>query len=125
MFEPFYDRLKRLCAERKTSVSAVSKAAGCSSGSPTAWKNGATPKFETMQKLADQLGISVRELVGVDEWDAQEQKTVDTLDSKEHLQFAFYGGEEISDELYESVKRFAEVAKLEELLRKKNGGRIN
>lgn len=59
----FYDRLKRLCEEKGTSPSAVAVAAGMSKANVTGWKNGASPKLDTIISLAKELGEPVSALL--------------------------------------------------------------
>lgn len=63
----FYDRFVELCRARGKSPAAVTRELGLNNSSPTAWKRGATPKGETLQKLADYFGVSVDYLL-VDTW---------------------------------------------------------
>ncbi len=55
----FYLRFQSLCEEKGRSPTSVVTAAGLSSCSVTAWKNGASPKLETIIRLAEQLGVPV------------------------------------------------------------------
>lgn len=68
-------------------------------------------KLETAQKIADYLGVSVSTLMGEEEKNPspvnQERKITD-----EDIKFALFGGDgEITDEMYEEVKRFAAFVK--------------
>lgn len=55
----FYLRFQSLCDEKGRSPTNVVTAAGLSSCLVTAWKNGASPKLETLMCLAEQLGVPV------------------------------------------------------------------
>lgn len=59
----FYLRFQRLCDENGRSPTNVVTAAGLSSCLVTAWKNGASPKLETLMCLAEQLGVPVTALL--------------------------------------------------------------
>lgn len=59
----FFENLKKICAQRGTTPSAVAKEIGLSSAAPTYWKRGAIPKSDTVQKIADYFGISVDDLL--------------------------------------------------------------
>jgi transcriptional regulator with XRE-family HTH domain len=62
--EIFLKNLKVECARKGTSPTKVMKALGLSTGSPTHWKNGgALPQIDTMQKIADYLGITLVDLL--------------------------------------------------------------
>lgn len=60
----FYKRLRDLCEERNMTINEVVKLLGLSSGSPTAWKSGVTPRPSTVQKIADLFQVSVDYLLG-------------------------------------------------------------
>lgn len=61
----FYDNFLELCRERGKSPAAVTREIGLNNSSSTAWKRGATPKGETLQKLANYFGVSVDYLLGM------------------------------------------------------------
>lgn len=63
----FYKRLRDLCEERNMTVNELVKILNLSSGSPTAWKNGAVPRTVTLIKIADYFGVSDRYLTGEEE----------------------------------------------------------
>ena len=60
----FYDQFKRVCEEKKKSPSTVALAVGMSKANVTNWKNGASPKLNTLQRLADELEVPVSALLG-------------------------------------------------------------
>lgn len=60
----FYKRLRDLCEERGMTVNELAKALKLSSGSPTAWKNGAEPRYVTVIKIANYFGVSAGYLLG-------------------------------------------------------------
>jgi transcriptional regulator with XRE-family HTH domain len=55
----FFDRVKSLCEERNTSVTAVAGRIGISKSNVTNWKNGGLPSGEILLKLADELETTV------------------------------------------------------------------
>lgn len=59
----FWKNFRDLCDERKTYPNIVAKELGLSSGSVTAWKNGAKPRDTALQKIAEYFGVSVSELI--------------------------------------------------------------
>ena len=59
----FYETLKNVCAERNTSPSAVCLALGMSKSNVTEWKNGRSPKLDTVVQIAEHLGVSPTELI--------------------------------------------------------------
>ena len=59
----FYDTLKKICNEHNTSPSAVALAIGISKSNVTAWKNGRSPKLDTVIKIANYLSVSADKLI--------------------------------------------------------------
>jgi len=60
----FYERLKKICAEKEVSVTAMCDELGLSSGNLSKWKNGSTPGAKIIRKIAEYLNISVDYLLG-------------------------------------------------------------
>jgi len=68
-------------------------------------------KLETAQKIADYLGVSVSCLLG-DENNAPSADTGRRSVTDADIKFALFGGDgEITDEMFEEVKRFAAYLK--------------
>lgn len=59
----FYDTLKEICKKKHTSPSAVCLAIGISKSNVTEWKNGRSPKLDTVVKIATYLSISPARLI--------------------------------------------------------------
>lgn len=59
----FYETLKKACAEKKTSPSAVCIALGMSKSNVTAWKGGRSPSLDTLVLIADHLGVAPADLI--------------------------------------------------------------
>lgn len=59
----FYETLKEVCIEKKTSPSEVCRALGMSKSNVTGWKNGRSPKLETVMQIAEYLGVSPTRLI--------------------------------------------------------------
>lgn len=55
----FYDRFTDLCKSHGKSPAAVAREIGLSNSSTTTWKQGSTPKGDTLRKLANYFGVSV------------------------------------------------------------------
>lgn len=104
----FYERLKVLCKKKGTSVTALSKKLGLSSGNVTNWKNGRMPKTDIALKIANYLNVSVEYLMG-----EHIKKEDPTADSDETLMFALYGDDnkDITPELLDEVRAFAKFAR--------------
>lgn len=60
----FWERLCKLCEERKIKPNTVAKAIGLSNAVATGWKNGSIPSGEALIKLADYFDCSVDYLLG-------------------------------------------------------------
>lgn len=59
----FYDRLRELCKEKGTTLSAVLKELGLSTGSTGTWKKGQLPKGDILVKIAEYLNTSIDYIV--------------------------------------------------------------
>lgn len=57
-----YDRIKKICAKKKISVSSIERATGLSNGSISKWSE-CTPKVDNLKKIADYLGVTLEELI--------------------------------------------------------------
>lgn len=59
----FYDNFLEICKAQNTTPAQVRKALGISQSTMASWKSrGLTPKYETLQKLAEYLGVSINTL---------------------------------------------------------------
>lgn len=63
----FWDKYYNLCHSIGKSPNAVANELGISSGSVTNWKNGTTPKFPVLEKIAQYFGCTINFLLGKDE----------------------------------------------------------
>ena len=116
----FYDRFKQLCDIKGVSCNKAALEIGLSNATPTKWKKtGATPVGETLDKIAAYFGVSADYLLG------KENKNAPTVSgeravSDDDIKFALFGGDrEVTDEMYERVKKFAAFIKLEEAEKEK------
>ncbi|MGP1544149.1 MAG: helix-turn-helix domain-containing protein [Candidatus Fimenecus sp.] len=57
----FGDNLKKICSDRDTTPTALLKKLGISTSKVSAWYNGALPKIEMLELLADALDCSVKD----------------------------------------------------------------
>ena len=102
----FFNRFKALCDERNISVYRACTDIGLNRSAVAKWKAGGRPNGTTAAKLADYFGVTTDYLLGqTDERIAGEKpRTV----SDEDIKFALFGGDgEITDAMYDEVKRFA------------------
>jgi len=59
----FYDNLKAICKEKKTSPSAVALAIGINKSNATKWKAGQMPKMDNVIAMAEHLQVSIWDLI--------------------------------------------------------------
>jgi transcriptional regulator with XRE-family HTH domain len=59
----FYNLVKALCIQHNTNITRLAKELGISSSVPTAWKNGAQPRIDTVKKIADYFGVTAEYLL--------------------------------------------------------------
>ena len=59
----FYKAFEQVCAEKKTTPSAVCVALGMSKGNITAWKKGGSPTVATVIAIAEHLKVSPSKLL--------------------------------------------------------------
>ena len=98
----FYEVFTGLCQKAGLSAYKVCTDVGLNRSAVTKWKAGAVPNGATAARLADYFGVSVGFLLGT-ETPAPVHQVTD-----EDLKFALFGGDgEITDEMFDEVKRFA------------------
>lgn len=114
----FYDKYCELCKQKGISPSAAAIEMGINKGTVSIWKSkGTTPQTAILGKIADYFGVSVDYLLGND----QKQKAPAESEgvSDDDIKFAlFNGSDNITDEMFEEVKRFAQF--IQERERKKS-----
>lgn len=59
----FYETLKEICTEKKTTPSAVCVALGMSKSNVTDWKRGRSPKLDTVVAIAAHLKVKPSRLL--------------------------------------------------------------
>lgn len=103
----FISRIELLLAEKGIQKKTFLAELGLSKNSFVNWRDrGNVPSGATLQKIADYFGVSVDYLLG-----KTEQKEKSPSVSDEEIKFALFGGGEITDEMWEEVKRYAEFVK--------------
>lgn len=60
----FFQRYEELAKLNGSSVNAIAKELGLSSGSVTAWKNGTDPSIKAIEKIAERFNVSIDYLLG-------------------------------------------------------------
>ena len=106
----FYDLFCELCKRKNVAPTRAALDMGISKATPTTWKNkGITPQAAQLQKIADYFGVSVDYLLGNEPKEKTPAETGERTVSDEDIMFAlFNGADDITDEMFEEVKRFAQ-----------------
>ncbi len=103
----FYKRLREICEENNLTVNELAQTLGLSSGSPTAWKNGAVPRTSTVEKIAAYFGVSVDRLLGSETEKAPTVTGERSLSDKD-IMFALWGNtDDVNKDDLEDVRRYA------------------
>lgn len=102
----FYKRLRSLCEERGLTINELVKILDLSSGSPTAWKKGATPREVTLSKIADYFGVTTDYLLG-----KEKTPTVSgERDILDEVDIAFYNGfKELTEEQQATIRDMVQL----------------
>ncbi len=102
----FFNRFKALCDERNISVYRACTDIGLNRSAVAKWKAGGRPNGTTAGKLAEYFGVSTDFLL--EQTDLRSPDTQPRAVSDEDIKFALFGGGgEITDAMYDEVKRFA------------------
>ena len=112
----FYDRFAYLCKERGLSVSRAATEAGISKSLVTKWKSNKVevPSPEVLTKLSKYFNIQISELLGESAESAPAESHSHKI-TDEQIQFALFGGQdEITEAMFEEVKKFAAFIKQRE-----------
>ena len=100
----FFNRFKALCDEKGISVYKACTDIGLNRSAVAKWKNGGSPNGTTAAKLAEYFGVTTDYLLGQGQLRPETSPAV----SDEDIKFALFGGDgDITDEMYDEVKRFA------------------
>ena len=115
----FYDVFTSLCEKKGVSPNKALTDCKISRTSTAKWREGATPRGVTLQKLADYFGVTTDYLLTGEETKKAPTDGERTV-SDDEIKFALFGGDgEITDAMYDEVKRFAQMVKLREEAEKK------
>ncbi len=111
-----YQIIETLCRERHTNVTAMCRELGIGRSTLTELKQGRTQTLSaaTTSKIAGYFNVSVAYLLG------ETNTPQSRLATDAEIKFALFGGtEDITDEMFEEVKAYAQFVKE----RKKNGNK--
>lgn len=114
----FFNRFKALCDERNISVYRACTDIGLNRSAVAKWKTGGKPNGTTAAKLAEYFGVTTDYLLEqTDEKTPAEPGRREVSD--EEIKFALFGGDgEITDAMYDEVKKFAAFIKQREAEKK-------
>ena len=114
----FFDRFQSLCKDRGISVYRACTDIGLNRSAVAKWKSGGKPNGTTAAKMAEYFGVTTDYLLcetGIPPAEARRREVSD-----EEIKFALFGGDgEITDAMYDEVKRFAAFIKQREADRNK------
>ena len=110
----FFNRFKELCDERNISVYRACTDIGLNRSAVAKWKSGGRPNSTTAAKLADYFGVTTDYLL--EQTDERAMPEAPRPVSDEDIKFALFGGDgEITDAMYDEVKRFAAFIRQREM----------
>lgn len=118
----FYERVIELSEKKGVSGSRVCLDLGLSKSTLSDIKSGRKKgvSAETAQKFADYFGVTVGYLLGKQETEKAPTEAGERSISDDDIKFALFGGDgEITDAMYEEVRRFAAFVKQREADSKK------
>ena len=112
------ERVKNICKERKIPISKLEKDLGFSNGYIAQLRKGTFPA-DRLALIANYFGVTTTYLLGIETkntpTDSGERQV-----NHEDIKFALFGGDgEITDAMYEEVRKFAEFVKQREAEKRK------
>ena len=116
----FYDKFVYLCSLKKVPPTRAAVEAGISKSLVTKWKTNCVdvPSADILKKLAAYFDVSVSELLCENE--KAPTVTGERSVSDDDIKFALFGGDgEITDAMYDEVRKFAAFVKQREADKKK------
>ena len=117
-----YNRIEKLCTIKNVNITTMCKQAGVSRASLTDLKMGRKQSLstDTLAKIAAYFEVSIDYLLGNSKEKAPTGEGEREV-SDDDIKFALFGGDgEITDAMYDEVKRFAHMVKLREEAEKGN-----
>ena len=117
-----YNRIVALCNERGIKPGRVCADTGLSRGMMSDLKMGRTKELSTKNTkiIADYFGVTTDYLLTGEETKKAPTQKGEREISDDDIKFALFGGDgEITDAMYDEVKRFAQMVKLREEAEKK------
>ena len=107
----FFDIFKLLCEKKGVSPKKATEDIGLSNSITTKWKKtGATPKGDTLQRIADYFGVTTDYLLTGEETKKPPTHEGERKVSDDDIKFALWGTREIDDDVLDRVRQFAKFA---------------
>ena len=107
----FFDIFKLLCEKKGVSPKKATEDIGLSNSITTKWKKtGATPKGDTLQRIADYFGVTTDYLLTGEETKKAPTQEGQRKVSDDDIKFALWGTREIDDDVLDRVRQFAKFA---------------
>ena len=104
----FFDIFKLLCEKKGVSPKKATEDIGLSNSITTKWKKtGATPKGDTLQRIADYFGVTTDYLLTGEETKKAPTQEGERKVSDDDIKFALWGTREIDDDVLDRVRQFA------------------
>lgn len=104
----FFDKYEMLCKEKGKTPTGVAVELGIGRATVSYWKSGKTPKQVILNKIAEYFDVTTDYLLG----NSNDRKPINTDITDNDIKFALFGGDgEITDEMYDDVKKFAQFIK--------------
>lgn len=116
------DRIDLLCKEKGVTGYRLCKDIGISPNVMTELRSGRREGIsaKNANKIAEYFGVTVGYLLGTEETKKASAPEGERTVSDDDIKFALFGGDgDITDEMYDEVKRFARMVKLREEAEKK------
>ena len=117
-----HETISSLCARKNVSAYRMCKDIGIRPSIITDLKRGRKKGLsaEVANKIAEYFGVTVGYLLGTEETKKAPAPEGERTVSDDDIKFALFGGDgDITDEMYDEVKRFARMVKLREEAEKK------
>ena len=119
-----YENIYALCNERKITPGALCGELGFRRSVLSDLKNGRKKSLDTttLMKIAEYFNVSVDYLLTGEDAKKAPTQTDGRPISDDDIKFALFGGDgDITDAMFDEVKRFAQMVKLREEAEKKKG----
>lgn len=113
------DKINKLLAENGMTGAELSRQIGVSTGVYSQWNTRKTkPSSRKLKQIAEVFGVNPFELLPDKETGEDAVQTAPTPVSEDDIKYALFGNADVTDELFEEVKRYAKYAQEQERFRK-------